>query len=455
MQAGYVNPGRGQGAARDILEFEWHRIKFSVNRKRRKVLLTELTRCNEYLERFSDSLLKSTSPVQSGISRNLSMPPSLLGFWQHARDLYHLMQRAWSCSCTSHSTDLLLRDHRDPHKVEFNILFTFAENITAQHLGSWDWKEADVVAFERDETQRQSLGDQNIVNAISSTQGNSRPALKSAGRTQGSKQPKGVSFMTNIIPMTNLVASLPLQAGASLPEITDLCADLTKLGPDDNELGILGKSSKGYTVSFPRKKSYVKSDLRHFTLDEILRSKLKNDFSRRQRYTVALAIASSYVQLQATPWIWTQWDKRSIYLLYDSSEEAFLEQPRIARNISKQLPASPGRLDRSIVALGIMLLELAFGEAVEENRFRLKHPRLNNLSDQFLDEAAAKEWCESQAKENHPQFAKPVLWCLGHETARTAMDLNNDTWRRDLYENVVQPISACCRFEDWEIKSTS
>ena len=451
-----MKSGKEQRAARDVLEFEWHRIKFGVNSKRRKVLLTELAGCNQYLERFSGSLLRLTSaPVQSGLSRNLAMPASLLSFWQHARDLYDLMQRAWSCSCTSHSTDLLLRDHRDPHKVEFNVLFTFAENITAQHLGSWDWKEADVVAFERHDTRRQTLGDQNIVNSISSTQGDPKPALRSAGSYRKSKTTKGVSFMANVIPMANLAASLPLQAEVSLPEITDLCAGLTKTGPQDNELGILGKSSKGYTVSFPKRKPFRKSDLRHFTLDEILRSKLKNEFSRRQRYTVALAISSSYVQLQATPWIWTQWDKRSIYLLYDSSEKAFLEQPRIARNISKQLPTSPGRLDRSIVALGIMLLELAFGEALEDNRYRVKHPRLNNLSDQFLDEAAAKEWCESQAKENHPRFAKPVLWCLGHETARTAMDLDNDTWRRDLYENVVQPISACCQFEDWEIKIAS
>ena len=434
------------------MEFEWHRIKFSLNRKKRAGLLANLTTCNQWLERYMIASRGFESSGKTRIVRNTPMPKCLLHFWQHARDLYQLVQQAWSCTCsTSHSTDLLLRDYRDPHKIEFKILFIFAENITTQHSGAWDWKESDVAALERNEPQAQVTVDEAMNNPVGGTRMPSSSGLRPPSRVRRDRGVQGVRFTDQAVPTTNMVASLPLQAQPALPKITDLCTHLAKIGPHDTQLGMLGSDSSGYSVYLPRQKILSKPELRHVTLDEILRGPMRFNLSRRQRYTIALAIASSYVQLHASPWIWARWSKCDIYLLYDSSNSVFYEQPRISRKMSKQLSLSPEPQDRSLVSLGIMLLELAFGQALEHNRFRLKHPTLNANSDHYLDAAAAKEWCESQAEEDHPHFAEPVLWCLGHATSRMKMDLDNDTWRTDLFNNVVRPISLCCKEHNFKV----
>ena len=423
-----------------------------MNKKRRTGLIANLNMCNDWLGKYVNASRGFESTEKPPILRNPPMPKSLLHFWQHAHDLYRVVQQAWSCTCcTSHSTDLLLRDYRDHHKIEFKILFSFAGKITNQHSGPWDWKETDVVAFERSIPQVQVAIDKAMTKAAAGIQMSSPSVLTSRSTVARDRKIKGVHFIDKAIPVTNLVASLPLQAKPTLPRITDLCTHLAKSEPHDAQLGMLGGDSSSYSVYFPRQKMLSKSELRHITLDEILRNQTKFNLSLRQRYTIALAIASSYIQLHATPWIWTRWNKCDIYLLYDPSCSVFYEQPRISKKISKELVPSPGPQDRSLVSLGIMLLELAFGQALEHNRFRLRHPTLNADSDHYLDEAAAKEWCEFEAKDNHPKFAEPVSWCLGHATFRTKMDLDNDTWRTDLFDNVVRPISLCCKENEFEV----
>lgn len=353
------------------------------------------------------------------------------------------MQQAWCCNCcTSHNTDLLLRDLEEPHKIEFKFLFTFAEKLTTQHSGPWDWKEADITALERSPPHVVDAKKKSMMNAVKGTQVTTTPANQPASR---SKKVKGVTFMDNVLPSVNVAALLPLEMNPPPPRITNLCTDLTTIGPHEVQLGALVNDSNTFAVSLSKQKPLTMSALEHVTLNEILRSKLNKTFTRRQRYTIALAIASSYVQLHASPWIWTGWDKQDIYLLYDPNKALFHEQPRISRRISTQPPPSHGQQDRSIVTLGIMLLELAFGQALGDNRFRQKRPSINGQPDPFVDKAAAEEWCLTCADDEHPHFAGPVMWCLNHSTARANMDLNSDIWRKDLFENVVQPLKDCCK----------
>ena len=434
------------------------RVRFSVNRKRRAGLIASLTSSNKLLERYMNASRGGDefgeSIGEKRISRNPPMPASLLHFWQHARDLYQLVQQAWNCTCcTSHSTDLLLRDYRDPDKIEFKILFNYAEKITTEHSGPWDWKETDIVALDRNKPRAQVPVDKALDNAVGGTQMNSSSVLRPSTKVRRGRETKGVRFIEKVIPVTNMVASLPLQAKPPLTKITNLCTHLGEIRTHDAQLGILASDSNSYSVYLPTQTALSKSELRHITLDEVLRSPMEFHLSRRQRYTMALAIASSYVQLHATPWIWTRWNKCDIYLLYDSGNSVFYEQPRIAKKISKEQPRSCEPQDRSLVSLGIMLLELAFGQALEHNSYRLNKPTLNTCNDHYYDAAAAKEWCDGRMEDEDPAFAKPVLWCLDHATSRQKMDLDNDTWRTDLFNNVVQPINSCCKEHNFKVRA--
>ncbi|KAG7008119.1 hypothetical protein G7Y79_00007g022440 [Physcia stellaris] len=392
-----ANSGKGPSDARGLLQFEWHRIRFSVNRKRRAGLLAGLQKCNLWLERFSNSQRSSESPMRPSSNRRRPIHKSLSHFWQHAKAF----------------TDLLLRDHKDFQTVEFTIMFTFAEKITTQHSGPWDWKEANIVAVGGRASQDSDEGSRTTTSAVSASSIHPPSAFRSTGIFGRSKKAKEVKFVDNVIPLNDQAVLLPPGANTQLPKVINLCHDLTTTGWSDTPMGVLGNDAKTYSITLPKQKSYDKSVLKHVTVHDILRSGLNKRFSRRQRYTIALAIASSYVQLHATPWIQAGWGKKDIYLL-------------------------------SIVTLGIMLLELAFGQALEDNAFRQKRPSMNGQPDPFVDKAAAEEWCLTSLNDEHPHFSDPVMWCLNHSTSRTTMDLEDETWRSDILSNVVQPLAECC-----------
>lgn len=323
-------------------------------------------------------------------------------------------------------------------------MFTFAEKITTQHSGPWDWKEANIVAVGGRASQDSDEGSRTTTSAVSASSIHPPSAFRPTGIFGRSKKAKEVKFVDNVIPLNDQAVLLPPQANTELPKVINLCHDLTTTGWSDTPMGVLGNDARTYSIILPKQKPYEKSVLKHVTVHDILRSGLNKRFSRRQRYTIALAIASSYVQLHATPWIQAGWGKKDIYLLYDASKGAFYDQPRLSRKVSGGQLVSPGPQDRSIVTLGIMLLELAFGQALEDNPFRQKRPSMNGQPDPFVDKAAAEEWCLTSVNDEHPHFSDPVMWCLNHSTSRTNMDLDDETWRSDILSNVVQPLTECC-----------
>lgn len=395
------------------------------------------------------------SPLPPRANKKVAMPRSLGHFWQHAKALYASMHQAWSCTCcTSHSTDLLLRNYRDPHKIEFKVLFTFAEKLTCQHSGPWDWKEAKITALEERAPQPKASHDKAMFQALSGRSPAPSSALRSLGQKQKKQKQKEVAFLENIVPGANVTALLPLQVYPSLPEITDLCAKLASTAPDDTELGMIAKDSMRFSITLPEQKPLTKSTLEHITLDEVLRVQGQKFLSRRQRYNIALAIASAYVQLHASPWILADWNRCDIYLLWDSGTSQFREQPRISRNIPSQPQSLGGKLDQSLVKLGIMLLELAFGQVLEQNPLRQQWPSSNDEANVFLDKAAAEQWCERYAPEEHPHFEDPVMWCLRQPMTRTKRAHDDDTWRKDLFSNVVHPLEVCCKQNNFEIQET-
>ncbi|KAG6359402.1 hypothetical protein INS49_012923 [Diaporthe citri] len=94
------------------------------------------------------------------------------------------------------------------------------------------------------------------------------------------------------------------------------------------------------------------------------------------------------------------------------------------------------QLSSSLEALGIVLLELCFGELLEEQPYRTKH--LNSGCDPIertFDVAAAKEW-HGEVDE----YAVAVGWCLGG-----ILSAPPDKWKEEILQKVVHPLEPCHR----------
>ncbi|KAK0713234.1 hypothetical protein B0T26DRAFT_804100 [Lasiosphaeria miniovina] len=173
--------------------------------------------------------------------------------------------------------------------------------------------------------------------------------------------------------------------------------------------------------------------------------------SRRQRYRVALDLASSLVQLKSTPWITAALRKTTIEFSHHGLRAAEpvseLGSPLIACGFepTASLPEtrSAGVVDfAAIHVLDVILFELCFGKPIEEYESRKK---LDNAgSGNFeaaaaLDLLAALEGYWDVLSEAGLEYADAVECCL-RGCRKTA---SGPSWRKEMLQNVVVPLEPC------------
>lgn len=172
------------------------------------------------------------------------------------------------------------------------------------------------------------------------------------------------------------------------------------------------------------------------SLADLLKKDSPITLTRKQRYSIALTIASSHLQLHSTPWIASHWLKTDIFF-HLSNDGPILDQPYVSQyftSASTSLPTPTSNTD-PLSSLGILLLELCFGIPLEEHPTRLKYPA---QAKPFLDLAAAFEWSPRATAEAGAEFGDAIVWCM--RSGRGGMG----SGREEVMERVVGPLRWCC-----------
>lgn len=114
----------------------------------------------------------------------------------------------------------------------------------------------------------------------------------------------------------------PQQSAPSTPhlrEIGDLCSEITACTGKPSCLGSLIDRDQGGSYSvFAQPDQRITADA--VTLEAVIQGSFKPRLTRVQRYSVALVVASSHLQLHSTPWARKQWDARSISFPRDDAD---------------------------------------------------------------------------------------------------------------------------------------
>jgi hypothetical protein len=205
-------------------------------------------------------------------------------------------------------------------------------------------------------------------------------------------------------------------------------------------LGVISQDDETYHLhpSTVRERRHTRTPI---TLDCILSGNFESRLTRRQRYSIALLVASSAAQLQFTPWLRTGLTKDD--LLFFPCEENDCAVPHHEPFIRQGFPldqAASSNTDANncnFYSLGIILLELCFGQRLEDQPLRKKHPAGTGDTKQAFDLMAALGWSHSVADEAGDDYASAVRWCF------TGANLANQSWRREIIKNVVRPLEIC------------
>ena len=387
--------------------------------KKMKSLLDDLDECNKELERFTDKSERLV-PYRKETKKTVTNP--LSGVRSYAKELYSVLCLGTKCHGL-HKAKLQLERRTAPPKGSqslvsrdnadnpcFTISFLVNQNGPYPNSPSI-WQETQIQVVAKETTPKPMP-----------------TPLPSHGRkTVGFRLPAPVP------PTKSLV--LPEIDLKSLQECKDLCSAISKSQIKNPCLGFcLGPEGKLRGV-YPVEKR-ARSITGTIALKDILTSASRSaptmlKMSRKERMNLAVILASSYLQLQATPWLKDTWSKEDIVFDSDMKTTTIrpcnLEQPYIShefRAIGPQnnsvpqmanFKTSPLPGNPSLLSLGILLLELYTGQTFEQysTQASLENgPILNNYIQQLRNLDLVSKWLVTEQEDLSAGYQSAVLHCI-------------------------------------------
>lgn len=397
-----------------MYEFK-RKLKFGFRSGHIQPLLEELSRYNGAIYQFTESSRRLEGLRLAAPKRTFTTPI------HHVRDcaerLHKCLSKAWTCPLhADHVIDLQLESRVSKPDVavadsEECVAFAiaFSDRVRLDH-----WHCLEVHVF------------------IGSDPPSSRPVGKVDFVTARPAPPVDLSTLPSI---DCLCASVSVSQNLSH---RNLCLDQKQrlLGgyPAPNSTTAARRSRNGSTTS----------------LDEVLSgsctAKGQKPFSSKQAYLLGLTVASSFLQLRATPWLCGLWRAQNVLFVNDAAANVIdLERPYIRHIYSSSLTqpkppqANPGAVDEddncSFLFLGIMLLEIFFREPIDCRRL----PADSGPSQSFSDLQTARRWVQQDKEEMPIGFHKAVSFCIGC-FASPNVDLRDTVFRQTVVDQVIAPL---------------
>jgi hypothetical protein len=455
--------------------YEFRRIKFTLSKRKREKLLQSLSKRNDDLQKLmgsSDRLAPSRHQRKAPLTK----------FYYRVRDHAYLLHRAltsgWGCECwSSHNANLLLEDrisrnpvanlkYSDP-EIQFELLFQSDTKQAQAQLLPWVWQETEVRVLE-------DLSYQETARTASQPHTPKSPSPRFHGASGASNalvppNQRGSSRPSRKVEFTLGIQQYPPSkvSDPELTEIDNLCTAMQRAQQGQLRLGfLLDEHNRRYEFRPVDRQKTISTAREIVTLESLLRrdGNASRDstgeeriiLSRRERLVVAVVLSSSLLQLHSTPWLNDHWSKKNIFFLRSnpgSPSPIILERlyispaPRPSTVTSSQAqhmvnPTTSAANDsrKIILALGIMLLELCFGQALEDQSFRKKYMGQDGQPNDFTDVATAMQWENDALGEGGPGFQNAIRRCVHCAFGPKSTDLADYEFKEAVYSEVVQPL---------------
>lgn len=418
------SPNRSKSlAVKSTFDYSVFRVNFSLREINRIELFARLKECNERLEKlFSTSdQVSALQDAPPSTTKQMSILETAFKKASRKSDLlFKALKKSLDCSCQQYHFANLRLEHRTLPEICFEIILMFV--VPNQESTPWSWQEL----------QCGRLSGCSVHNSHSPTIHSQAPKPRLANSYRGTLPPsqkvKKVAF--------SIVA--PVVPKIEVDLVADPTIELCQLLGDpecSNCMGIISHDDELYHLH-PSSKRKKPSEGSAQTLKHILSPDFEGFLSRRERYSIALLLASSVAQLQFTPWLRTGFTKGDILFFSTNGDNNNLfAEPFIRQGFSTSDSNEANECD--FFFLGILLLELCFGRRLEDHPLRRKHPTGDAESKQLFDLKAAIQWSRSVCDEGGEDYAAAVKWCF---TGAGDMSKN---WRPEIIKNVIQPLERC------------
>ena len=255
-----------------------------------------------------------------------------------------------------------------------------------------------------------------------------------------------------------------------LPRISSLCEAIQAAQSNTTTLGSLTDISQRRCVNITKTKLTASDSAGPVALDSLLRSRSMSfqhrksfcKLSRQQRLVIAVTLAHAVLQLHKSPWLSETWSKSDIFFFshgVDAYKRPIADRPYVSRSFASNRDGpqkiSTGLktddvfnsqiVNKSLFALGIVLIELCFNKPLEDLCAKVRDPDLTPL-EAPLDTAdiygVATSLIDDVYNEQGTQYGHVVQRCLkcefGIQSSRKQLDF--DAFRVLVYEGVLAPL---------------
>ncbi|KAL2072887.1 hypothetical protein VTL71DRAFT_12230 [Oculimacula yallundae] len=331
--------------------------------------------------------------------------------WAAIRDFAASLFRSirWDCECSyEHIANLRLEMRKRLNYEEtplntFNLLFSYTkETATFQHF-PWVWRQ---VMVEPSEIENQ----------------------------RGT-----VSFA-----ITPRAITLP---GSSIQSLCDALKNAPEL---QKSVGFIGCDRyRHHIITSAREEQRTTR-----TLEDILKERnsqrLSNrprlcDYTTKERYQISLTLAYTVLQFYGTPWLQDIWSKKDIYFIGSHQslvDSLYLVQKPVPRQKGQQLTGLLGLrpwANPTTYALGIVLLELAFGFPLEAVRSDSSDLGPGGQPDALTDFRKASRLALMIEERDGEGLATTIIKCMRYD----AFEPEDSRFQECFYNDVIAPLETC------------
>jgi hypothetical protein len=244
-------------------------------------------------------------------------------------------------------------------------------------------------------------------------------------------------------------------------EIEDLCSTLEMLQPKVSCLGYLSDDEhRQYQLRSLKDSTPQPNKHDLISLDTLLNVATRPRLNRKQRFRLTTILSSSLLQFQTTPWLPDKLDKKEIYFEYDG-ETVFADQPYIyhffpstksstpSLDIGTKQPTIGFAARISLTNLGILLLELCFGLAIESTTHWNNILELNGgRQHKQTSFETALEWKAEVEEEAGLDFKNAIDRCFNLDVKPNWTDMK---FTQSIYAGVVQPLEKVTEELGWAV----
>ena len=354
------------------------------------------------------------------------------------------------------------------NSVKFKVVF-LVKTFTADAM-PWYWQETEIRVLEAERSKERSyekpwLSPLSLGTSDTSSSGplrlcdTERPP--NGNRKTVSRARKGVRFSAepDNDELCTSLAEQDVHSLSDLTQIDDLCyalrQSLANVVCTQQCLGYLCDKDRPPLGVFITKSSInVLKQHRIKSLAEVLTSSTAKPgqiirgvgvgvISRGGRLKLALNLASSVLQLYKTPWLREYLSKHDI--LIDESTDAYGDNVYVSGAFSTEAAARQvvqrqmmyHVRNPTLFSLGILLIELCFGQPLELLRTSEDPLNTNGVPDTFTDLSTANRLLDSVYSEAGNRYGDTTRRCIRCEFDERYTTLDDDAFRQKFYDYVI------------------